>query len=177
MSNKSPLQYTDETDRAYGVAGMAIAMVLWDGEHYLASVSIDKPVGESIEFTPAFGFSGNPRLTASLAWRELLKQYELSSAMIMGNAMCRSYVRASSPLASDVAAALRAIVVAEGKDTCSLDEDEIDMVYRKIHRYLDRAFSHAGVSSLAHDMANALTHRRRLSASEVFEILSALNRM
>lgn len=175
MSNISPLRYNDENDRAYGVTGMTIAMLLWDGEDYLASVNLDNPVGRSIEFTPAFGFTGNPRLTASLAWRELLKQFELSMAMIMGNVICRSYVAYSRPLARDVNDQLRDIVRAEGRDACSLDEDEADIIFNKTQQYLDRVFTHSGVTSVARNFASALSQRRRLSSGEVFDLLAALN--
>lgn len=177
MDDRHPLRYRDETDRAYGIAGMAISLVLWDGEPYLASLSLDNPVGSSIEFTPIFGFNGNPRLTASLAWRELLKQFELSVAMIMGNVICRSYLGSSTSLSADKTSALRDVVRSEGKEFCSLDDDESDIVYNKTYRYLDRVFSHSGVSGLVEELAGSLKLRRRLSASEVFEILSALNRM
>ena len=177
MADLSVLRYADEEDRSFGLAGMTIALVLWDGEPFLASLSIDKPVGESMEFTPAFGFCGNPRFSASLAWREMLKQFELSAAMIMGNAMCRAYIGSSQPLSSEAASALRSVISEEARDLCSLEDDEIDIVFNKTRRYLDRAFSHAGVSVIARDFANTLMQRRHLSAVEAFEILSSLNRM
>ena len=171
------LKYIDEDDRAYGVAGMTIALVLWDGEPYLSAINIDNPVGSSVVFTPSFGFSGNPRMLASLAWREILRQFELTAAMIMGNAICRSYLGEGMSLNSDVNQNLRAIIHKEGMEICSLESDEIDIIYNKTLRYLDRVFTHAGVSGLARDLASALKQRRHLSASEVFEILSALNHM
>lgn len=171
------LKYVDEDDRAYGVAGMTIALVLWDGEPYLSAVSIDNPVGQSIEFNPNFGFAGNPRLMASLAWREHIKQFELTAAMVIANAMCRSYVRASAAMTAATGKALREFVRNEGRESCSLEEDETDILYNKTHRYLDRVFTHAAVTSLARDLADTLRTRRRLSASEVFEILSVLNHM
>ena len=177
MANDSLLKYADEEDRAYGVAGMTIAMMLWDGEPFLASVNLDNPVGRSIEFTPSFGFSGNPRFMASLAWREHLKQFELISAMIMGNTICRSYVRRSTPLSSDISSALRSFISEEGRQVCSLEDDEIEIIYNKTRRYLDRVFTHSGVTALARNFADTLHHRRQLSAAEVFDILSALNRM
>ena len=173
----SYLRYTDDSDRAYGVAGMSVAMVLWEGEPYLASVSIDSPVGESIQFTPAFGFNGNPRMTASIAWREMQSRFELSAAMIMGNVMCRSYVQRSQPLSNNVAAQLRAIIRDEASEKCSLDSDEADLVYNKVYRYLDRVFTHSGVSSITAGLADTLMQRRTLTGGEIIEILSALNRM
>ena len=174
--DKDSLQYADERDRSYGVAGMAVSLVLWDGESYLSAVSIDSPVGQSIEFTPAYGFSGNPRMMASLAWREMLKQFEMSTAMIMGNVMCRAYVGESRPVGVESRNLLRQYIGREGRELCSLEEDEIDTIFGKIYRNLDRVFQHPGVNNLVHDFARNLTARRRLSAFDVFEILGPLNR-
>lgn len=171
------LRYIDENDRAYGIAGMTIAMVLWDGESYLASVGLDTPVGSSIEFTPAFGFCGNPRLMASLAWRENMKQFELTTAMVMSNAICRSYVLARTQLDANTSKQLHDYVREEGRDRYSLEDDEVDIVYNKTRRTLDRVFTHPGVLGLVRNFANTLQQRRRLSASEVLDILSALNNM
>lgn len=171
------LRYTDDSDRAYGVAGMTVSMVLFDGEPYLAAVSLDNPVGDSVEFTPAFGFSGNPRLTASLAWRELKGRFELTTAMLMGNAICRAYVGQSTAMPAEMSRQLRDIVRSEGRQTCSLDDDEIDIIYNRLHRYLDRVFTHSGVSTLTRRLAQLLMERRRLSAGEVIEFLQPLNSM
>ena len=177
MANSKGLRYADDTDRAYGVAGMAISLVLWDGEPLLASASLDRAVGSALDFTPAFGFSGNPRYTASLAWRQLLKQYEMVTAMIMGNALCRAYVGSSQPLSSAMGFELLDAIRAEGREACSLDDDEIDIIFNKTHRYLDRVFAHSGVSTLARSLADNLLTRRTMTASEVFDILAELNRM
>lgn len=177
MAEKLSLRYIDETDRSYGIAGMTIALALWDGEPYLASISIDRPVGESLKFTPAFGYSRNPRLMASLAWREHLKMFELTAAMIMGNAMCRAYVGDSTSLNTRTADDLRAVIREEGLEACALDSDETDLIFNKTQRYLGRVFTHSGVSALARSLATELRNRRNLSASEVFDILEALNNM
>lgn len=39
------LRYTDETDRCYGAAGMAISLVVYDGEEMLSAISLDGPRG------------------------------------------------------------------------------------------------------------------------------------
>lgn len=177
MTKRSPLRYTDETDRTFGVAGMAIALVLWDGEPMLASVDIDNPDGTTMRFSPAFGFMGNPRMTASLAWREMIKQYELSTAMVMGNAICRSYIGQSRPVPSSMTTALKAIIRDEGREVCQLDDDEIDIMYNKTYRLLDRVFTHSAVDRMARDLASTLAKRRQMTASEVFEALEGLSRL
>ena len=65
----SVLKYKDENDRSMGLAGSAIALVIWDGEDKLAAINLDSLPGEGLEMTPDFGFAGNPRLSARLAWQ------------------------------------------------------------------------------------------------------------
>ena len=48
------LKYIDERDKSYGVAGMAIAVVAYDTEDMLASVSMDAEPGHTIEFGSEF---------------------------------------------------------------------------------------------------------------------------
>ncbi|MCH5219208.1 MAG: hypothetical protein J1F20_01465 [Muribaculaceae bacterium] len=173
----TPIRYTDEKDRAYGVAGMALALVIWDGRSYLASLSLDNPVGDSVTFSPAFGFAGNPRLSASLAWGELLRQFEISTAMLVGNVMCRAYVYRSTSLAADTADSLRLMIRSHGHDSCSLDEDESDIVFNKTRRYLDRVFTHSGVAQIARHLADTLAANRSLTANEVLDILAPLDNL
>lgn len=171
------LRYTDEHDRALGLAGMAISMVAWDGEHMLAAISIDNEPGDGLEVTPDFHFAGNPRLSARLAWQQMVKQTELSSAMVIGNAMCRWYVGRGRRLSSAVNATLRGLVRDEARSVCSLDDDETDRIFTRTTDYLDRLFSHSTVASVAMHFADTLQQRRRLTATEVLDELSALNRL
>lgn len=175
--DNSPLRYKDETDRAYGLTGMTISMMVWDGEEMLAGVNLDAPAGDGLEVTPDFHFAGNPRLSARLAWQQLVKQFELNTAMLLGNAACRARVGAGRQISAQANSLMRAMVRDEGKSLCSLDDDEIGHVYDKTMRYLDQIFSHDAVAGIARRFAADLQRMRRLSAAEALERLSALNRL
>jgi hypothetical protein len=177
MENKSPLKYSNEKDRSYGIAGMAISMVVWNGEEQLSAISIDNPLGEGVELAPEIIFAGNPHFSPRTAWQQQVKKLELSAAMIMGNAMCRAYLNRKRGISSKVNASLKALVRDEARTICSLEDDEIDALYNKTYRYLEQLFSHEGVAGLARELANELTERRRLSAAETLEMLRALNRI
>ena len=41
--NDTMLSYKNENDRCYGATGMAIGLVVFDGEDMLAGVSLDAP--------------------------------------------------------------------------------------------------------------------------------------
>lgn len=169
------LKYTDESDKCYGVTGMAIGIVALDAESLLESLSLDAEPGDSVKFSSEYYFSGNPRLSARIAWNQILKHFQLSAAMTISNVMCRSYVRRRSAISDEVKAAMLEYIVQEGHDSCSLDDDEINALFTKSFNYLHRLFSHHGVQAIAADFAHTLSNRRQLSRGEVIEQLQALS--
>lgn len=170
---KSSLKYVDEADKSLGIAGMAISLVAFDGEDFLTSVSIVDGE-ESMSMTEEFFFNGNQEISAKLAWNEMVKQFELTAGMLMGNVMCRSYAAGHSPT-RETLDAVRRIIREEGSERCSLDHDETDAIYEKDYTYYSRLFAHPTVSEVARDLATTLRTRRRLSAVEVLDSLRRLN--
>ena len=159
----SRLKYTDEKDKSYGLTGMAISMIVLDGEEYLGGVNIDAPVGERVELSQDFYFIGNPRLSAKIAWNEI------------SNIMCRNYVQHRRILDSDLVKYLKEFVRDEAKENCSLDEDESDMIFEKTLNYFDRIFSYARVHEIAHEFASSIVEQRTMSSQEIIEKLRQLS--
>lgn len=168
--------YTDENDKSYGLTGMVITLDVFDNEDMLSEISLDNAHGDSIAFTPDFYFSGNPRFSAKIAWNEMIKQYQLLTAMVIGNVMCRYNVGRQRALASADIQGIRAIVYDEGHDSCALDDDEIDMIYRKTYDYMSSVFSNVRIHSISRALASVIQQRRTLSGSEIIEQLSYLHR-
>lgn len=174
MMEKKTLQYKDEEDRSYGLSGMAVAMYAWDGEEYMVGMDIDSAPGDGMQLSVAFNYSGNPRMSVKHSWAQMVKNFELSTAMLLGNAMCRSYCRGGRVSSSSMSL-IRALVRDEGKEICSLEEDEINAIYDRVYTYLDRMFSHSRVVETAHTLAGVLVRQRKLSAAEALDILRAIN--
>lgn len=168
------LKYKDADDRCYGVTGMAISIVALDAEQLLDSLTIEDGE-ESVTFSPEYYFSGNPRYSARLAWNQILQHFSLTTAMAIGNLMCRRYVRHGQAITPALARLLKDTVAADGRDTCSLDDDEIDSLFTRNFNYLHRLFTHSGVQSVARDFAHTLSERRTLSRADVIEELRALS--
>ncbi len=171
---KYQLKYKDETDRSYGLAGMAISMVVLDGEEYINSISIDAPVGESVDLAQQFFFVGNPRLSAKIAWNEMLKHLQLAAGMVISNAMCRSYVQHRRKLSGDIVDELRNFLKTEAHESYELDDDESDMIFDKSLAYFDRLYSYAHVHDIASRLADTIARQRQLSSQEIFEQLGQL---
>lgn len=169
------LRYKDDTDRSYGAAGMAIGLVIYDGDDLLAEINLDAPAGrEMMTMTPDFYFAGSPVMSARAAWNQMVKNYNIAVGMLVGNVMCRHLVGRHAALPADVREALRSLAREEGAESCQLDEDEIDSIFEKAVRYMNRVFSHRGVQSVAHDFATTLAERRSMSRLDVLEQLQAL---
>ncbi len=168
--------YTDETDRAFGATGMAIGLMIYDGEDMLYSIDLDRAAagGEMLELSPEFYFAGNPGASAKSAWNQMLRNYNLGISMILANVLCRHLVNRHTPLPDEHASRLREIARQEGMGSCALDTDEADRIFDKSFAYLNRVFSHRGVQAVAHDFASALTSRRHLSRLDTLELLQSL---
>lgn len=167
------LKYKDETDKSLGIAGMAISLVACDCENFLAAVSLDDG-DESIEMAQEFFFNGNPRISAKIAWNEILRQFQVTTGLLLGNVLCRAF-SAGHDVDDDVMQAVHDMIFDAGRTHCSLDDDELDALYRKEYVYYRRMFSHPQVTGIARDFASTLRLHRRMSAGEVIENLRRLS--
>lgn len=168
------LKYTDETDRSYGATGMAIGLMVFDGEDMLASITLDSDPNDMVSMSPEFYFAGNPGVSAKTAWNQMLKNYNIGIGMLMANLLCRHLVNRRQELPSELQDFLHELAIDEGHESCSLEDDEIDRLFNKNLSYLSRVFNHRGVQSVAHDFASTLQQRRTLSRLDVLELLDAL---
>jgi hypothetical protein len=170
-------KYKDEEDRSYGLTGMAVSIVVWEAENLLGSVDLDAPSGEGMMMTPEFYFAGNPNLSAKAAWNSMLEHFQLSTAMMVANVMCRQYVNSGTGISTDLRRRMLDYAIEEGREACSLDDDETLRLFDKCYNYCQRVFQHPGVQQLVRQFAEALRSRRSLTRAEVAEQLRALNRM
>lgn len=169
------LKYSGEQDRCYGVAGMTIALVAFDGEELLEGVSVEGDTGEDVALNYDFFFKGNPRMSAKFVWGRTVEHLQLSAAMMFGNLLCRRYVLGhQSSLDRETIDFLRTIVREEGRKICSLDDDESDSIFSRSFRDAERLFTHSAVHPMAHQFASIFAERRSLSAAEAIDILHRL---
>ena len=57
----SSLYYADEIDRCFGLAGMAISLVVWDSEEFLRGIDLTAPAEEALQLSPDFYFIQSPK--------------------------------------------------------------------------------------------------------------------
>ncbi len=169
------LKYKDETDKAYGLAGMAISLVAWDSEEWLESVNIDAEPDEAIQMSQEFYLTLAPRVGAKAVWEQSLKRFQLTAAMMVANVTCRQMVKHKhSKLSGETDAELRTALYEEGAELCSLEQDEISRIYIKSLNYCSQLFSHPGVKQVTEIFVSKLQENRNLTAEKILDILGPL---
>lgn len=168
------LSYECEDDKCYGATGMAISIMVYDADEMLSAISLDAPSHLLVDLVDDFYFSGNPGLSAKSAWNQILRSFNLSTAMTIGNVMCRTMVRDHRQVDAALRRRLLEAVTDEGKRECSLEDDECRSLFDKNFNYLYRVFNHRGVQSVADDFADRLKRVRRMTRLDVIEQLRGL---
>ncbi|MDE6498313.1 MAG: hypothetical protein K2L21_06620 [Muribaculaceae bacterium] len=178
MKNKH-LRYTSPTDKSYGVAGMAIAVVAYDAQDALAAVTIDTDGGtaDAISFHPGFHYIPNQRMSAKTAWNEIIAETRLTAGMIVANAMSRSYVQHRRLLSEAVTSALaEALAEACDSEDNPLERDELDAMLRSNIDFFDHLFQISAVHSATHALAQDLATRHTLSPADILDHLAPIVR-
>lgn len=171
------LKYTDATDRAYGLCGMALALFIYDSEQYIASLSLDAPADRGIGFTPDFFVVKNPKMSAKTLWKSEYRHFQLTSAMVIGNLLCRSLTRRRSELSKQVSDLMLSHLLREGEDACGLEPSEVRELLAEPFAYLRRIFLHPRVGATMTSMVEELTRRHTLPRDRVLAYLIPLNRL
>jgi len=169
----SKLKYSDETDKSMGLAGMAITLVACDCEEMLSSVSLEADE-EALELAGEFFFNGNPRFSAKIAWNEIIKQFQITIGLLLGNVLCRMLCTGKK-VDEGIIKSVHEFIVSEGSVNCSLEEDEIESLYNKNYKYYYSLFSHPSVGIIARDFATTLRMQRRMYSGEIIENLRRLS--
>lgn len=171
---KQKFSYTCEDDKCYGATGMAISIMVLDADEFLSAIALDASPDALIELVDDFYFSGNPGLSAKSAWNQMLRSFNLTTAMTIANVMCRTMVRDRRLIDADTRQALLDIVVDEGNASCSLEADETTRLFDKNYNYLYRVFNHRGVHDVADRFADRLKRSRRMTRLDIIEALQGL---
>lgn len=174
MNSHNRLSYNDERDKTYGITGMAITLVVLDGENYLSHINLDAEADACMEMSHEFGFKGNPRMSAKIIWEQTLRDLRLTASMALGNVTCRRYILEHKGLSDDETRSLREALRQDANDHCGLESDETDRLFDSCLSYVDRIFRTRGVAEIADAFAGELLSRRKMTGSEVAEILAHL---
>lgn len=167
------LIYKDEEDRAYGLAGMMIAVASMESLDRVAAVSLDSDE-TMVTFSHEFYFPGSQAANPKALWNRLLDNFRLTSAMAIGNVLSRRLIHEHTSEVEDMLAPLLEVIRREGEEVCSLEEDEIDRLFNRMLSNSSRIFGNRRLSPYIDEFASTLARRRNLSGREIAEELAML---
>lgn len=171
------LKYTDRTDRAFGLCGMAMALFVYDAEEYIHSMSLDAPADAGLTLTPDFFVATNPNLSAKSVWASSLKHFQLVSAMVLGNLLARNLARRKTTPDRDVRRHLLENLIEEGSEACGLEANEVEALCENSFDYLHQLLCHSTVNTAVNAMADDLERETTLSRDRILQFLFPLRRL
>lgn len=170
MKKADSFKYKDDTDRSYGVAGMALAAFILDYEKYITSVSVDRQGIEAIEFSPEFYMISSESISPKATWTHILEQFQIVSSMLISNVMCRSMVRNRTELGEKQHDVMLS-TLQEYADDCQLEKDEAEELFDKHYEYLNRAYHNSRMHIAAKRIVDELKSKHTLYHSDLCELL------
>ncbi len=167
------LQYSNEDDRAYGLAGMAISLASLNAFDRVAEVSLDGR-DTMVEFSNEYYFSGSPSISPKSTWDNLVQNFHITASMVISNVMSRSLVRMRRDVPVEVLGLIHDEIQREGKESCGLEDDEIDALFNRTLSYSRRIFANPRLHPAINEFARILSTRRTLSGNELRDELRLL---
>ena len=172
-AQKFTLSYLNEDDRAYGLAGMMVALANLRAIDRVANVSLDA-AGPMVEFSHAYYFSGSPSISPKSTWDNLVENFHLTTSMVLSNILARTLVRLKEQAPEDVLKIVLNEVELEGMETCSLEKDEVEELYSHALNRAMRIFRNPRVHPAIDEFARIISRKRSLSGREIFDELQNL---
>ena len=167
------LSYLNEDDRAFGLAGMMIALANLRAIDRVALVNLDAD-GPMVEFSHAYYFSGSPSISPKSTWDNLVENFHLTTSMVLSNVLARSLVRMKEETPEEILNEIYSNVASEGKETCDLEEDEIRQLYNNALSRAQRIFRNPRLHPAIQQFAGIISRKRALSGREIFDELHLL---
>ena len=170
---KFSLTYLNEDDRAYGLAGMVISLASLRAIDRVAQICLDSD-GPMVEFSHEYYFSGSPSISPKSSWDNLVQNFHLTTSMVVSNILARSLVRLKEEAPGEIMDEVYREVEREGKDTCSLEEDEIESLYQNALKSSMRLFRNPRLHPAVDEFAKVISRKRSLSGMEILDELHLL---
>lgn len=167
------LQYKNEEDKCYGLAGMAITLAALDAIDRVVAISLDTD-DLMVDFVNEYYFEGSPIVSAKTSWNHILENFHITSAMMISNLFSRRMIYEKKDVEKEMLEFLYDTILAEGRESCSLEDDEVRELFNKTLTYSRRIFANRRIYPMVDKFAQVISKRRTLTGSEVREELRYL---
>lgn len=168
------LKYSNEDDRAYGLAGMAISIASLDALDRITEIYLDAE-GPMVTFSNRYYYPASPSLSPKTVWNNLLQNLHLTTSLVLANMMARSLVRLGQEADQEIVDQIRNLVREEGVETCSLDAEEADILFDRVMRHTRKLFYNPRLHPAVKELAGIISRKRRLSVLELADELQFLS--
>lgn len=167
------LQYRNDDDKAYGLAGMIFSLHTLGTLDIIANVDLDTD-GPMVTFTSEYYYISSPAISPKAVWQQTKRNWYFTASMVVGNIMARAMVRDRSQIPADILTDIRAQIMAEAADTLSLEEDEATQLFENLYRKNLQLYCDPRCHTLVRALTDTLVHRRRLTLTDLLDLLSTL---
>lgn len=152
---------------------MMVALAHLDAIDIIANVCLDAE-GPMVEFSHAYYFTGSPSISPKSTWDNLVSNFHITTSMVVGNILARSLVRLKTEAPQDILDLVYSKVEEEGKETCSLEGDEIERLFNQTLSRSMRLFRNPRLHPAIDEFARIISVKRSLSGREVLDELHLL---
>lgn len=167
------LQYRNDDDKAYGLAGMIFSLNALGALDIVNEVSLDTD-GPMVTFSADYYFFASPAISPKAVWQQTKRNWYLTSSMVVANVMARALVRDGEQIPSQILDDIRSQILREGADTLSLEEDEAGSLFDNLYRKNLQIFYNPRIQPVVRSLTRTLALRRSLSFSDLIDLLSTL---
>ncbi len=171
------LEYRNEDDKAYGLAGMIIALSSMDSLELVQSVSLDADDSADetmIEFTDEYYHVLAPNVSPKSVWETLQRNFYITSSMVLGNVMARSVVRDGTQVNEKLLKIILNMMRIEAEETLDMGNDETDLLYRQMLRRNMNLFYNPQVRSKVKALSRRLALLRNLTVRDIVSELEGI---
>lgn len=169
----NPLQYRNDRDRSYALAGMAISLAGNEAMDQIVRMSMDEK-GPMIVFANEFYWGTSQSASAKAQWQRMLRGFRITTSLAVCNVLARCMVCERGADPTDMLEYLYRGVLEEGHEMCALEDDEVQEMYSALLNRSHRIFGNPRLHPVIDALAADIERRRTLSGREVAETLHAL---
>ena len=151
-------------------------MYLLDHEKYIDNISLDADADYGLGFTADFFHQPNPNLSPKAVWADSLSRFNLLNGLIISNMLSRAMVRNGEAVTRELYQLMCGMLTDEGRELCSLDEDETRTIFNKNFNYFHEVFANAAVAETVRGLVAGLKRDRTLDSDAIYVCMRPLRR-
>lgn len=167
------MEYRSEIDKCYSLAGIALALSLYDAENLLCGIELDAE--NPLNFTPEFNHEFMFASSAKQTWNAIFAHFQIRMGLAIASILSRKMILDNGQVDKTIRRRLLDAILEEGRITCQLDEDEIEPLFDRSFSYLTGVFARPSVKRTLRQMVQMLQNKRTVTSGELNDMLNQMN--